>query len=620
MSFYDCGLGSDRLTHLSSLPPLQKHRQSVARATSQIFLLHASASARIVTASDPTTGQVPRDSLSYLGRWLGSSQCIALHENIIAFGTGLGVVSIIDVKNRRKLDNRWKTMDTRHEFAVTALFIPPVAIDVPKEDTVVGGGTPSLISGSSAGEIILHDMKTGEALTTYKLPGSPTLPTYMIHYIDYDPATKMIIVGSCAGEIWTVKVNEQNDQLQKLAGTEYVDVVSWETQQDIIIDPETSLMSLAVNIFFLTDFANHSILIIRDTTIHRHSLKSPNVMASFGSDETQVGKYTCAAIDPENQPPDRSRFFAVGNTEGIVSIYDARNVSEDHPILALYFVIPVGPGNTPVTALAINPLVLVTGSQDGTAKVYSTLDGNPLRTLCAPTARRRRLRPPTPTAPELSNSIVAISLTTSPKVEVRGALGFESGYIRYWNFAPEGVGILLRSKKRRRIRDLTARDVRDFVESELERDDEERRMNVARQRRWERMNGGIEEEDVALQVAMMMSREHEEERQRRLGAAGDWHEVPPESGADDVDSSGDEDISEWRLGRKISFGSTSGSASPATRVVAGGMLENAAAFRRGRFPGLPQHGRPRSFEEDLEFAIRLSLAEQEGPQENNSHE
>ena len=620
MSLYECGLGSDRLTHLSSLPPLQKHRQSTARATSQIFLLHASASARTVTASDPTTGKVPPDSFSYLSHWMGSSQCIALHENIIAFGTGLGVVSIIDVKNRRRLDNRWKTMNRQHEFAVTALYVSPVAIEVPKEDTVVGGGTASLISGSGAGEIILHDMKTGDAVRTYRMPGSPTLPTYMIHYIDYDPATQTIIVGSCAGEIWTAKVSEQNDQLQKLAGTEYIDVVSWDTPQDIILDPETSIMSLAVNIFFLADLPNHSIFIIRDTTIHRHSLMAPHVIASFGSDETQVGKYTCATIDPENQPPDRCRFFAVGNTEGTVSIYDARNVSEDHPVLALYFVIPVVPGNTPVTALAINPLVLVTGSQDGTAKVYSTLDGNPLRTLCTPTSRRRRLRPPTPTTPELSNSIVAISLTASPKVEVRGALGFESGYIRYWNFAPDGVGILLRSKKRRRIRDLTARDVRDLVESELERDDEERRMNAARQRRWERMNGAIEEEDVALQLAMMMSREHEEERHRVLATAGDGREAPPESGADDVDSSGDGDISEWTPGRKISFGSTSGNASPATRVVAGGMLESVATFRRGRVPELSQHGGSRSFEDDLEFAIRLSLAEQESRQENNSHE
>ena len=617
MLVYDCGLGRDRLTHLSSLPPLQKHRQSMSRATSQIFLLHGSTFANAVTASDPTTGQVSRDSFSDTGIWMVANQCIALHENIIAFGTGAGIVSIVDVKNRRKVDHGWKPMNREHEFAVTALFIPPVAIEVAKKDTVVGGGTSSLISGSSAGEIILHDITTGDAVGTYKIPGSPTLPTYLIHYIDYDPATQMIIVGSCAGEIWTVKVSEQNDQLQKLEGTDYVDIVSWETQQDIIIDPETGLMSLAVNIFFLTDFANHSIFIIRDTTIHRHSLKAPHVMASFGSNETQGGKYTCASIDPEIQHPDRSRFFAVGDTEGTVSIYDARNVSCDHhPILALYIVIPVVPSNTPITALAINPLVLVTGSQDGTAKVYSTLDGNPLRTLCAPTSRRRRLRPPNPSTPELSNPIVAISLTTSPKAEVRGALGFESGYIRYWNFAPGGVGILLRSKKGRRNRDSTARDMRGFVESELERDEEEGKINAARRRQWERMNGGIQEEAVALQVAMMMSREHEE-RQSVLAAAGDLHEFPLESGADHMDASEDEDISDWTPGRKISFGNTSGSASPATRVVAGGILESVATFRRGKVPELSQR---RSFEEDLEFAIRLSLAEQESRQENNSHE
>jgi hypothetical protein len=184
-----------------------------------------------------------------------------------------------------------------------------------------------------------------------------------------------------------------------------------------------------------------------------------------------------------------------------------------------------------------------------------------------------------------------------PKTEVRGALAFESGYIRYWNFAPDGVGILLRSKKRRRQRDLATREIRGFVQDELDRDEEQSRVDEERRRQWERMNGEVSEED-ALQLAMLMSREEEERRQTFLGEATDLVEESEESS--EIDGV------EWTSGRKISFGSTSGSASPALR---GAAFENVASFRRGRVPELQPGGR--SFEEDLDFAIRLSLAEQE---------
>jgi hypothetical protein len=598
VSFYECGLGRDKLTHLSSLPPLQKRRQSLAKAISQTFLLHASTSGRFATASDPTTGQVSRDVFSYPVAWMSANQSIALHHNIVAFGTTHGNVSIVDVSNRRKLDNGWKTMNRKHDFPVTALFIPPSPIAVGKEDTV-GGGAASLISGTSSGEIVLHDVNTGEAVGSYKIPGTPDLPSYIIHYIDYDSVMNTLVVGTAVGEIWTVKVGAETPYLERLTGTEYTPT-SWDTQQDVIIDPDTGSLSLTIDLFFLANFANQSIFVIHASSIHRHSLTTPT-KTQFGQVTEARGKYTCTAIDPENHSLDRSRFFAVGTDEGQVFIYDARAPTSDDPIQPLYSVVPVQ-SPTPVTALAINPLVLITGSRDGTSRTYSVLDGHPLRTLCVPTSRRRRLRPPTPQNPHITpdhNPIVAISLTRSPKTEVRGALAFESGYIRYWNFAPDGVGILLRSKKRRRQRDLATREIRGFVQDEIARDEEQSHVDEERRRQWARMNGEVSEED-ALQLAMLMSREEEEKQQSFLGASA-YPDLVEES-----EESSEIDGVEWTSGRKISFGSTSGSASPALR---GAPLESVASFRRGRVPELQPGGR--SFEEDLDFAIRLSLAEQE---------
>jgi hypothetical protein len=47
--------------------------------------------------------------------------------------------------------------------------------------------------------------------------------------------------------------------------------------------------------------------------------------------------------------------------------------------------------------------------------------------------------------------------------------------------------------------------------------DEHAEGNHSKQKTWESMNGGIEEEDIALQVAMMMSREEEQRRREMEG-------------------------------------------------------------------------------------------------------
>src|SRR5947207_3686549 len=121
VSFYESGLRPAPLTHMSSLPPLQNRRQSMSRATGQKFLLHGSTDSGCVTASDPTTGQVVRESFIHADSWRSSTTSIALHENIIAFGNSNGRVSIVDVNNRRKVDGGYKVMQGRHTFGVTAL-------------------------------------------------------------------------------------------------------------------------------------------------------------------------------------------------------------------------------------------------------------------------------------------------------------------------------------------------------------------------------------------------------------------------------------------------------------------------------------------------------------------
>ena len=570
----------------------------MSRATSQTFLLHGSIWNGNVTASDPTTGQVFRETFSHPDSWRTSTQSIALHENIIAFGTALGRVSITDVNNRRKIDGGWKAMQQRHDFAVTALHIPPTPFEVKSSETA-DGGVVNLISASGTGEINLYDYKTGVCLRVYKIPGTPFLPTYMITYLDFDAESNIIIAGTCTGEVWNVNALTDTE-MRRVEGTEY-DQNKWKKPQDVDVIAQSGMMFLEVDVHFLSDFKNDSVFVIRENSVRRYGISTFDV-AELGPDDTT---YTCATIDPEQHERSKPRYFAVGDTKGIVYVYNAR--TKDNSIISPIYTISTVP-DVKLTALAINPLVIITGSHDGTSKAYSTLTGTPLRTLCAPTSRRHRLRPPTtPTAPSDQNPIISISLTPKLKSEVRGVIAFQHGHIRSWNFAPDGVGIVLkkngkkRSSRRNRV---SGKEMKGFMNDEIERDVEEGIEDAGKWKKWEKMNGGIEEEDVAIQVALMMSRE-EEERRREFKV-----ETAAEEEQEEEERVVDPGV--WGPGRKISFGSTSGSVSPAIRGESG-RLEDVAFFRRGK---VSEGQEARRFDEDLEFAIRLSLAEQESRETN----
>jgi WD40 repeat protein len=573
---------------MSELPPLQKGRQTRqprSRTIGKSFLLHGNYAGGCVLTGDPITGQRFQEAIIHPDSARVFTQTISFHHNIVAFGTALGAVSIVDVNNSRKIDRGWKPMRQQHGHAVTALLLLPVPFKV-NVPGIIDGASISLISASLRGEIALHDIRTGINHGMYRITDEPV--SLMVTYLDYDAETNVIVAGTCTGDIWIWRPDADSEP-RRVESTKY-DKGMWEKEQDIRLDETSGQVTPETDIFFLSDFKNHSVIVITGTSIRRHSIHEFNT-TDFAN--ANPAKYSCVAIDPDHPDAEKPRLFAVGDVYGTVSIYNARQSMSDGPTPPIYTVTPVS--DIPVTCLAINSLVIITGSKDGTAKAFSTLNGTLLRTLCAPNSRRSRHRPPSHTFDPTQNPIIAISLPSKLKSEVRGAIAFKFGHVRYWNYAPDGVGIVLKSKKRRKIR-TTAKEMRGFVDDEIERDVEEAKEDETKRKRWEKMNGGIEEEDIALQLAMMMSREEDERRREFHVDSGEDEEVIEEV---------DETV--WVPGRKISFGGTSGSGSPSVRGD-GGRLEDVAVFRRGKVPEGSESSR---FEEDLEFAIRLSLAEQE---------
>ena len=586
VSLYDTGC---TITQMSALPALQKRRQSLAKATGAPLLLSGSTPKGDVKASDPSTGQV--FPVSTAGR--RPTNALALRNNIAAFGQHEGQVYIVDVNNRRKVDGGYIGMQQRHNNVVYALHILPIPIKVDTNGVV--DGQIGLISGAVDGSILLHDIRTGICHGFRNLPAGPFLPRTTITFLDYYVESNLIIAGTSLGEIWTVHSQSEED-MTRVEGTKHNEN-DWIQAQEIFTTPNTRDVWLSVDIFYLSDMKNDSIIVIREKSIVRYGIETPSTTRFLSGNVI----FTCAAIDPDIPDSQAPRLFVVGDADGTVSVFNARASPEDpdSSIPAVYTVIPTP--SMSIKALAINPITLITGSEDGTAKTYHTLDGTFIRSLCAPSSRRRHLRPP-PSRLDEVNPIAAISLTQTPKNEVRGAIGFRNGSIRYWNFAPDGVGGVIKVKKRRKPRP-TAKEIKTFVDDEIERDVLESMEEEGRRRQWERMNGGIEEEDVALQVALMMSRE-EEDRRREWQA-----EIAEESVEEESE---EEEDDEWIPGRKISMGSTSGASSPAVRNDTDRRFEDVLRSRQAE--------QERQFDEDLNFAIRLSLAEQQSREESQPPE
>jgi len=580
---------------MSSLPALQKRRQSLSKATGTPLLLLGSAAHGLVKASDPATGQV--FGVPTGNTWRATAS-LALRNNIAAVGHTNGQVSAIDVSNRRKLNNGHLVMRGRHYIAVSALHILPVPIKV-NDDAVQDGSMVGLISGDLNGLLLMHDIRTGICCSGHSIPDDPRVPDFSIFYVDYHVDTDLVIVGTHIGEIYTCHPFPDREELTRVAATKY-DKDGWTKDQAILVDDRSQAISLAVDVFYLSDMKNDSMFVIREKSLVRFGITKPST-TSFGNRDRQ---YTCAAIDPDEHDLASPRFLAVGDTDGTVTIFNARATLSEHQssIPALYVLYATL--DQRITAVALNPITILTGSADGTVKAYHTLDGSYIRSICAPTSRRRHLRPPQALGSDNTNPISGISLTLRPKHEVRGAIAFRSGSVRYWNYAPDGVGGVTKSKRRRRVR-ATAKEIKTFVDDEIERDVQESLEEEGRRRQWEKMNGGIEEEDVALQVALMMSRE-EEDRRREFTVV---HEDFPLAQEDDESEA--EDNLDWFPGRKISFGGTSGTSSPAVRSDTDRRLEDVAIFRRAK-----QVDDSSRFDEDLEFAIRLSLAEHQSREES----
>jgi hypothetical protein len=241
---------------------------------------------------------------------------------------------------------------------------------------------------------------------------------------------------------------------------------------------------------------------------------------------------------PSDIPGQRARFLAVGTKTGLVVLWDIRSpisrssdfVNSIEPIRVIYTESPE------ISCLALTALHLVHGGNDGLVQAWDPLASimQPVRTLNSrfSSRARRRLVQAQASAQGVGINMFAagaICLDSDPTV-LRGAVSLGT-QIRYWSYSSSAADQYKSSKRRLRRAERGSNNVaeklpgsgrvnlKDYIANEkyeLDRDKEER------ERQANRLAGrfGVDllnNEDEALAYAAMLSQESlaDEERKRR---------------------------------------------------------------------------------------------------------
>jgi len=167
----------------------------------------------------------------------------------------------------------------------------------------------------------------------------------MITYLDFNPESNAVLAGTCSGDLWIMK-SAMEIELNRIPGTEY-DLNTWDIPQNVTESPQTGGLSFAVDVFFLSDFKNDSVFVIRETSIRRYGISKPSLVEFISPD---TATFTCATIDSEQHDQNNPRLMAVGDAKGNVYVYNSRtNETTVSPLHVIFTVTDVK-----VTALAMN--------------------------------------------------------------------------------------------------------------------------------------------------------------------------------------------------------------------------------------------------------------------------
>ncbi|KAF1950789.1 hypothetical protein CC80DRAFT_597870 [Byssothecium circinans] len=360
---------------------------------------------------------------------------------------------------------------------------------------------------------------------------------------------------------------------------------------------------------------------------------------------------------PSDIPGRRGRFVAAGTSTGVVLLWDVRAPvsrsaeyrNDIEPVRIIYTESPE------ITCIALTALYLVVGGNDGLVQAWDPLasDMKPIKTLNSRYSSRARRRLVQASQSALGvgiNMFAAGAVVIDPDPTVlRGAVSL-GNQIRYWSYSSSAADQYNSSKRRLRRSERgsnnandrfagTARvNLKDYIANEkyeLEREKQERHQHA------QRMAGrfGIDllgSEEEALAYATMLSQEAQqmdEARRRESSAAVSTATITPEPSLRDQSSSPntstdpdiDADIAE---AIRLSLQDTPASDSPAPSAgwdvpvkFAKGKRSSPSRSKVSPTSAGTAGGSSKQVEmDDLEYALQLSLAEEQSRKETEAHD
>ncbi|OQU94529.1 hypothetical protein CLAIMM_00878 [Cladophialophora immunda] len=346
-------------------------------------------------------------------------------------------------------------------------------------------------------------------------------------------------------------------------------------------------------------------------------------------------------------PGHRARLFGIGTMSGIVMLWDMRAslspspevVNTVSPVRVIYTKSPQ------IASLALTSLYVVHGGNEGLVQAWDPLasTAEPVRTLNSRFSdrARRRIAQAEASVQGVGNNYYAagaIVLDPDPTV-LRGMVSLGS-YVRYWSYSSTAADAY-KTRKRGQLRRRSERGsnstpasqkvsatgrglIKDYISNERH---EMEREKLVRQKELERLSGrfgtnilgeGASEEEL-LAYATMLSEEafssDERKRKETYGGSSIASPNPSQSGADNAADAADAELEEAL--RLSLLESEQVSSSPA---MSASDFDIPIRYAKGSRHGTPSRsGKAGSSkakaavqeEDDLEFALQLSLAEEQ---------
>uniref|UniRef100_A0A060TCK2 ARAD1B17050p n=1 Tax=Blastobotrys adeninivorans TaxID=409370 RepID=A0A060TCK2_BLAAD len=513
-------------------------------------------------------------------------------------------------------------MKQRHETAVTTVWINHH--ESPRQNNTDTRQFFGALTGDMNGNILSWDLEEGELMRSYSTGDSSP-----VVHITCDHRRDCVLVAQASGAVSALFGLDK----------EFVSLGTVKTP----IGPSRNHVSL-----FQADFVSGFVLYANSDVICRISIvdspeKSRAQYYNFEGHVTAVAMDSTmsqqSGIINRDVPGKNARYFAAATSTEHVYVWklqqEPNDFGEIRPLRVTMSPFQVdSPGLHGVTALALNSLVLLLGSYNGVTIAYELLTGEYLRIVSSRFSKRalnlRTMGHPDQTETGLV-PITALEIDDNA-ANPHGIIIVGSA-VQYFDFGAdlETSGVKKRGVKKKRRGPHFTYDSNDVSRSELNREiekdielmgieDEEVRELRQHNERMDELFGaeGLSEEDQ-VQYALMLSQDAHKGRQTQQVALDEDEEVNRaiqmslENSSDSYHSSpnelGNADDEDEELKRAIELSLADAPAEDTLddEPTSSRSAETAAIKREltQLRPGDPD------YDEDLDFALRLSLAEAE---------